>query len=98
MAENSIHIQVELDENKMPSQIKWSAPDNAPDETPMPCKGMTPACMADLGCVFMIGVPVPPSRVAVHLAWSPVSYQWPADTAADGSIRAPDLRPPIRLI
>ncbi len=33
MNESSIHIQVGLDENKMPSEISWSAPDNAPENT-----------------------------------------------------------------
>src|SRR5450432_1184714 len=33
MTDSSIHIQVELDENKMPSDISWSAPDNSPENT-----------------------------------------------------------------
>jgi gliding motility-associated protein GldC len=33
MTESSIHIQVGLDENKMPSEIAWSAPDNSPENT-----------------------------------------------------------------
>jgi gliding motility-associated protein GldC len=33
MTDSSIHIQVELDENKMPSAICWSAPDNSPENT-----------------------------------------------------------------
>lgn len=33
MIENSIHIQVQLDENKMPAEISWSAPDNSPENT-----------------------------------------------------------------
>jgi gliding motility-associated protein GldC len=33
MTESSIHIQVGLDENKMPSEIRWSAPDNLPENT-----------------------------------------------------------------
>jgi len=31
MTDSSIHIQVQLDENKMPSEINWSAPDNKPE-------------------------------------------------------------------
>jgi hypothetical protein len=71
---------------------------STPDSAPTPCKGMTPACMIDLGCIFMIGVPVPASQVVVPLAWSTVTYHWPSVGSADGRIRAPDLRPPIRLI
>lgn len=33
MTDSSIHIQVELDENKMPSAISWSASDNKPENT-----------------------------------------------------------------
>jgi gliding motility-associated protein GldC len=33
MTENSIQIQVQLDENKMPAEISWSAPDNTPENT-----------------------------------------------------------------
>ena len=69
-----------------------------PDTSPMPCKGMTPACMTDLGCIFMIGVPLPAAPVVVDLAWAPVTYHWPSVEVSDGRIRAPDLRPPIRLI
>ena len=72
--------------------------DGNPDSSPMPCKGMTPTCMIDLGCIFMIAAPVPASQVIVRVAWSTVSYQWPSVAIKDGRIRAPDLRPPIRLI
>src|ERR1700694_4253939 len=33
MTDSSIHIQVGLDENKMPSEITWSAPDNTLENT-----------------------------------------------------------------
>src|ERR1700676_4576470 len=33
MTESAILIQVGLDENKMPSEISWSAPDNTPEKT-----------------------------------------------------------------
>jgi gliding motility-associated protein GldC len=33
MTENSIQIQVQLDENKMPAEISWSAPNNMPENT-----------------------------------------------------------------
>jgi hypothetical protein len=73
--------------------------DGHSDTQPMPCKGMTPACMIDLGCIFMIGVPTPgPSPIAARLTWTQVSYRLPSGETPDGSDRAPDLRPPIRLI
>ncbi len=82
----------------MTAGMTMTAHGGPPDTAPMPCKGMTPACMTDLGCIFMIGVPVPVAPVAVLLAWAPVTYNWPSVEIADGRIRAPDLRPPIRLI
>ena len=33
MTESTIQIQVSLDENKMPSEISWSAPDSSPENT-----------------------------------------------------------------
>ena len=78
--------------------LAMAAHDGNPDSAPMPCKGMNRACMTDLGCIFMIGVTVPNPQLVVHRAWFPVSYHWPANEMTDGSIRAPDLRPPIRLI
>jgi hypothetical protein len=78
--------------------MTMAAHDAGASGSPMPCKGMTPACMTDQGCIFMIGVPVPAAPVGVDLAWAPVTYHWPSVDIADGRIRAPDLRPPIRLI
>ena len=82
----------------MAMDMTMAAHDASPDSAPTPCKGMTPACMTDLGCVFMVGVSVPVSQTVVYLSWSPVTYQRSYATIADGRIRAPDLRPPIRLI
>ena len=81
----------------MTGGMTMAATDGTSDSVPMPCKGMTPACMTDLGCIFMIGVPVPEAPLVVHLAWAPVSYHWPSGVAPDGGIQALDLRPPIRL-
>lgn len=33
MTESAIHLDVKLDENKIPSNIIWSAPDNSPENT-----------------------------------------------------------------
>jgi hypothetical protein len=78
--------------------MTMAAHDGSASDTPMPCKGMTPACMTDQGCIFMIGVPVPAAPVVVKLTWAPVTWHWPSVEIADGRIRAPDLRPPIRLV
>ena len=70
---------------------------DAGSDAPMPCKGMTPACMTDLGCIFMIGMPIlSPALSMTRLSWSRVSY---ADLAqlVDGLTRKPALDPPIFL-
>src|ERR1700736_4696017 len=78
--------------------MTMAAPGGAADTAPMPCKGMTPTCMTDVGCIFMIGVPVPAASMVVGLAWAPVTWHWwPVEVAA-GRVRAPELRPPIRLV
>ena len=64
---------------------------------PMPCKGMTPACMTDLGCVVMIGLPsVSPTPTMTRLSWQRVRYDNLAQSA-DGLTRKPALDPPIFL-
>src|SRR5258708_31043846 len=72
--------------------------DGAPDTTPIPCKGMAPDCMSDGSCIFMIGVPVPTASMVVGLALAPVTWHWWPVEVATGRARAPELRPPIRLI
>ena len=69
----------------------------ADGNAPMPCKGMTPACMSDLGCVFMIGLPsVSPTPTMTRLSWQRVRYDSLAQSA-DGLTRKPALDPPIFL-
>jgi hypothetical protein len=77
--------------------MTMAATDGAPASQPMPCKGVMPSCMIDIGCIFVIGILTPVSRLAVYLSWAPISYPWPAGEASVGRDRAPDLRPPIRL-
>ena len=82
----------------MTAGMAMAAQDGNSDSAPTPCKGMAPGCMTELGCVFMIGVPIPIPQITVKLAWVPVSYAWPSAMLDEGRIRIPDLRPPIRLI
>jgi len=65
------------------------------DAKPMPCKGMSPLCAADAGCLMVVGVPALPwlARTA-DPQWSLVSY-WPSSPAARGLSIAPALGPPI---
>ena len=69
----------------------------AGNDAPMPCKGMTPACMTDLGCIYMIGMPaVAPALSMTRLSWSRVRYG-ELSQRVDGLTRKPALDPPIFL-
>jgi hypothetical protein len=59
----------------------------------VPCKGMTPDCIKQIGCVADIGLPI---RVASHESaarFSAVEY-WNTWSEATGLIRAPEPLPP----
>ena len=66
------------------------------DNAPTPCKGITPACMNDLGCIYIVGIAVPAAALVVWRAFAPVAYLGPAGGVPDRREQAPDLRPPIR--
>lgn len=67
----------------------------ADGDAPMPCKGMAPTCMTDLGCIFMIGLPtVSPALTMTRLSLSRIRYGDLAQVA-DGLTRKPALDPPI---
>jgi hypothetical protein len=62
----------------------------------MPCKGMLPNCMTDIGCIFLVTVPTPDVDLFTRTRWSSVIY----DTASDalhGRTIKPALGPPISL-
>jgi len=40
----------------------------------MPCKGMPPGCVTDLGCIFLVSLPAPDLTFASVTEWSSVSY------------------------
>jgi hypothetical protein len=62
----------------------------------MPCKGMLPNCVTDIGCIFLVSLPAPDLTLATMTAWSSVIY----DNASEGSrgrTIKPALDPPISL-
>jgi len=66
-------------------------------QKPTPCKDKVPGCMTDLGCLFVVALPAPHTRVAERLAWGPVKY-WATDNLTEGVTPQPYLGPPIRLV
>ena len=51
----------------------------------MPCKGMLPNCMTDIGCIFLVSVPTPDLTLVTTTTWSSVTY----DNASDALPTAP---------
>lgn len=66
-------------------------------QKPTPCKDKVPGCMTDLGCLFVVALPAPHTRVAERLAWGAVTY-WATDNLAEGVTPEPYIGPPIRLV
>lgn len=62
-----------------------------------PCQDKVPGCMTDLGCLFVVGIPVPVAPAVSDPAWSRVAY-WQSVRLANGVSLKPYLGPPIRLV
>jgi hypothetical protein len=63
----------------------------------MPCKGMLPGCVTDLGCIFLVSVPTPDLTFVTMMAWSSVIYTGSSESLRGRSIK-PALGPPISLV
>ena len=62
----------------------------------MPCKGMVPGCVTDLGCIFLMSLPAPDLTLVTVTAWSSVTYP-ASDQSLRGRTIKPALGPPISL-
>ena len=62
----------------------------------MPCKGMLPGCVTDLGCIFLVSLPTPHAGLFTVTAWSSVIYTGSSQSLHGRSIK-PALGPPIFL-
>jgi len=69
--------------------------DASADGMPMPCnKGMKSNCFNDLGCIFMVSLPVANVPVATIISWSVISYPVASEALSEHSIK-PAVGPPI---
>ena len=62
----------------------------------MPCKGMLPNCVTDIGCISLVSLLAPDLTLVAMTAWSPVIY----DNTPEGSLGRtikPALGPPISI-
>jgi hypothetical protein len=63
----------------------------------MPCKGMLPNCVTDLGCIFLLSLPAAPElNVFTRTAWLSVVYHGSSQFLHGRTIE-PALGPPIPL-
>jgi hypothetical protein len=62
----------------------------------MPCKGMLPNCVTDIGCIFLVSVPTSNLTLFTTTTWSPVIYDNASDALRGRTIK-PALGPPISL-
>src|SRR5689334_4715114 len=62
----------------------------------MPCKGMLPGCVTDLGCIFLVSLPSPDLTLVTVTAWSSVRYDHTSQGLHGRTIK-PALGPPIPL-
>ena len=61
---------------------------------PMPCsKNMKPGCVTELGCMFMVSLPVANPGIATVIGWSTVTYTISTEFLPENSIK-PALGPP----
>jgi hypothetical protein len=62
----------------------------------MPCKGMLPNCVTDIGCIFLVSVPTPNLTLFTTTTWSSVTYDNVSEALRGRTIK-PALGPPISL-
>jgi hypothetical protein len=66
-------------------------------DSSMPCcPEKAPSCNTDVGCIFLVGLPMPVSALVSTLAWSVVTYPASHD-GGEGLSILPALGPPILL-
>jgi hypothetical protein len=62
----------------------------------MPCKGMLPGCVTDLGCIFLVSLAAPDPTFVTLTVWSLVTYAGSDESMRERTIK-PALGPPIPL-
>ncbi|MFC7693679.1 hypothetical protein ACFQY5_33250 [Paeniroseomonas aquatica] len=80
-----------------PPSMAMMTMDIASTGTQVPCQEKIPDCMLDLGCIFMVGLPLPSMSAVTQLSLSSVTY-WMTSVVHTGLSRKPALNPPISLV
>ena len=69
----------------------------APQPSPKPCKGMTPDCIASMGCVIPLVV-TPESALMDKMLHARLDHFSAPPSALTGRVLVPEPEPPTRLI
>jgi len=78
----------------MAMPVSASSTSASDDTKPMPpCKGLTPDCVEQMGCVSLTALPVPFPAYEPILHYSVIAY-WVSFSKLDGLDRAPEPFPP----
>ena len=77
----------------MPCDMTMSPADPGHGEPMAPCKGLTPHCIKQMGCVAEVGLPIRLTGIGTAERFSTVNY-WFAWSAMDGMDRTPEPIPP----
>ena len=77
----------------MPCDMTMPVADAGHGEPMAPCKGMTPDCIKQMGCVVNAALPVRLASTDVRVPLSTVAY-WSAWSEMAGLIREPEALPP----
>ena len=77
----------------MPCGMAMSAADAGHGAPMAPCKGLTPECIKQMGCIVTIALPTRLADMDIAVLFSPVAY-WSARSEMTGVAREPDPLPP----
>ena len=58
-----------------------------------PCKGLTPGCIEQMGCIVDVAIPVRMAAVGRRLPFGTIDW-WQARSTMSGTDRTPDPMPP----
>ena len=90
-----LHVGPSYDADKHHAAMSCMMHDQKNPDRKMPCKGMLPGCVTDLGCIFLVSLPAPDLTLVGVTAWSSVSYN-NSSQGLHGRTVKPALGPPIR--
>jgi hypothetical protein len=73
---------------------KQMSMENTSDGSMPCCPEKALSCITDVGCAFLVGLPLSPSLTSTILSWSPLAYAITHD-GGEGLSLQPALGPPI---